>query len=128
MTCVEWGGYDSADYFQSYVDKYGTLLCVLGMSIVMMIYIIGFQWLFSIQWKLVPVSGWADGYTNSVFRLMEHLDVPRKGLVGPWGHIYPHFGRPGPAIDFLSDPDVGRFDLSSLTNIGGGGAPMPQAG
>lgn len=49
------------------------------------------------------VSGWADGYTNSVFRLMENLNVPRKGLIGPWGHIYPHFGRPGPAIDFLSE-------------------------
>lgn len=49
------------------------------------------------------VSGWADGYTNTVFRLMENLDVPRKGLVGPWGHTYPHLGRPGPAIDFLGE-------------------------
>src|SRR5690554_5981891 len=49
------------------------------------------------------VSGWTDGYTNSVFRLMENLKGPRKGLVGPWGHIYPHFGRPGPAIDFLKE-------------------------
>lgn len=31
------------------------------------------------------------------------------------------------AIDFLSDPEIGSFDLSSLSNIGGGGAPMPQA-
>lgn len=55
-------------YFRaSYVDKYGTLLCVLGMSIVMMIYIIGSQWLFSIQWKLVPVSGWADGMDRARF-------------------------------------------------------------
>lgn len=29
------------------------------------------------------------------------------------------------AVDFLSDPDVATFDLSSLTAIGGGGAPMP---
>src|SRR5690606_10474334 len=29
------------------------------------------------------------------------------------------------AIDFLSDPDVASFDLSSLTGIGGGGAAMP---
>lgn len=49
------------------------------------------------------VSGWADGYTNAVFRLMENLKQPRKGLIGPWGHTYPHFGRPGPAIDFLSE-------------------------
>ena len=57
----------------------------------------------AIRVPVFAVSGWADGYTNSVFRLMENLDVPRKGLVGPWGHIYPHFGRPGPAIDFLSE-------------------------
>jgi fatty-acyl-CoA synthase len=31
------------------------------------------------------------------------------------------------AIDLLSDPDVGSFDLSSLQNIGGGGAAMPEA-
>ncbi|HEX6959917.1 MAG TPA: long-chain fatty acid--CoA ligase [Ferrovibrio sp.] len=29
------------------------------------------------------------------------------------------------AVDFLSDPDVAGFDLSSLTAIGGGGAPVP---
>lgn len=57
----------------------------------------------AIKVPVYAVSGWADGYTNSVFRLMENLDVPRKGLVGPWGHIYPHFGRPGPAIDFLGE-------------------------
>ncbi|MFU8832999.1 MAG: CocE/NonD family hydrolase, partial [Wenzhouxiangella sp.] len=56
-----------------------------------------------IQVPVFAASGWADGYTNTVFRLMENLDVPRKGLIGPWGHIYPHFGRPGPAIDFLGE-------------------------
>lgn len=30
-------------------------------------------------------------------------------------------------IDFLSDPGIGRYDLSSLIGIGGGGAPMPKA-
>ncbi|MBM7459893.1 CocE/NonD family hydrolase [Rhodococcus coprophilus] len=49
------------------------------------------------------VGGWADGYTNAIFRLMENLDVPRKGLIGPWGHKYPHQGVPGPAIGFLQE-------------------------
>ncbi|WP_303759724.1 long-chain fatty acid--CoA ligase [Alcanivorax jadensis] len=31
------------------------------------------------------------------------------------------------AIDLLSDPDVEKYDLSSLENIGGGGAAMPAA-
>lgn len=57
----------------------------------------------SIQIPVMTVSGWADGYTNSVFRLLEHLEVPRRGLIGPWAHTYPHLGRPGPAIDFLSE-------------------------
>lgn len=30
-------------------------------------------------------------------------------------------------VDFLSDPDAAGWDLSSLSGIGGGGAPMPQA-
>lgn len=49
------------------------------------------------------VSGWADGYSNAVFRLLANLDVPRRGLIGPWSHRYPHFGEPGPAIGFLQD-------------------------
>jgi fatty-acyl-CoA synthase len=31
------------------------------------------------------------------------------------------------AIDFLSTPQLGRYDLSSIRNIGGGGAAMPEA-
>ncbi|MEX2619004.1 MAG: CocE/NonD family hydrolase [Egibacteraceae bacterium] len=57
----------------------------------------------AIQVPVMAVSGWADGYSNSVFRLIEHLDVPRRGLVGPWSHKYPHLGVPGPAIGFLQE-------------------------
>jgi putative CocE/NonD family hydrolase len=49
------------------------------------------------------VGGWADGYSNAVFRLLAGLRVPRKGLVGPWAHRYPDMGRPGPAIGFLKE-------------------------
>ena len=57
----------------------------------------------AIQVPVMAVSGWADGYSNAVFRLLEHLEVPRRGLVGPWGHKYPHMGGPGPTIDFLGE-------------------------
>ncbi|MEW6687466.1 MAG: long-chain fatty acid--CoA ligase [Pseudomonadota bacterium] len=30
-------------------------------------------------------------------------------------------------VDFLANPDLGRYDLSSLARIGGGGAAMPEA-
>jgi len=57
----------------------------------------------AIECPVMAVSGWTDGYTNSVFRLMENLRVPRLGLVGPWSHKYPHQGVPGPAIGFLQE-------------------------
>ena len=57
----------------------------------------------AIRCPVLAVSGWADGYCNTVFRLMQRLPGPRKGLIGPWGHKYPHMGGPGPAIDFLSE-------------------------
>jgi len=49
------------------------------------------------------VGGWADGYTNAVPRLVAGLAAPCRGLVGPWGHVYPHQGVPGPAIGFLQE-------------------------
>ncbi|WP_290785102.1 CocE/NonD family hydrolase [Halomonas sp.] len=57
----------------------------------------------AIQCPVYAVSGWADGYCNAVFRVLERLSVPRKGLVGPWAHKYPHLGVPGPAIGFLQE-------------------------
>jgi putative CocE/NonD family hydrolase len=46
---------------------------------------------------LVPtyvVSGWQDSYSNPVGRILEHLKVPKKGLIGPWGHTYPWTATP----------------------------------
>jgi uncharacterized protein len=57
----------------------------------------------AINCAVMAVSGWADGYSNAVFRLLEGLDTPRKGLIGPWSHKYPHTGVPGPAIGFLQE-------------------------
>ncbi len=56
-----------------------------------------------IEVPVYAVSGWADGYCSSVFRLVENLPSPVKGIVGPWAHKYPHLGRPGPAIDWLTE-------------------------
>lgn len=57
----------------------------------------------SVNIPVMAVSGWADGYSNAVFRLLSNLRGPRMGLIGPWGHKYPHQGQPGPAIDFLNE-------------------------
>jgi putative CocE/NonD family hydrolase len=57
----------------------------------------------AITCPVYAVGGWADAYTSGVFRLLDGLDVPRKGLVGPWAHAYPHDGVPGPPIGFLQE-------------------------
>jgi putative CocE/NonD family hydrolase len=56
-----------------------------------------------VRCPVLASSGWADGYSNAVARLLGNLDVPRKGLVGPWSHKYPHLGEPGPAIGYLQE-------------------------
>lgn len=56
-----------------------------------------------IKIPVYAVGGWADGYTNAVFRLMENLKGPKKGLIGPWAHEYPEVAVPGPQIGFLQE-------------------------
>jgi uncharacterized protein len=57
----------------------------------------------AIQCPVLAVGGWTDAYTNAVPRLLAGLKVPRLGIIGPWGHVYPHDGVPGPAIGFLQE-------------------------
>ena len=51
----------------------------------------------------MAIGGWTDGYTDAVLRLLEHLDVPRRGLIGPWGHNDPVHGVPAPAVGSLGE-------------------------
>ncbi|MCI3133531.1 CocE/NonD family hydrolase, partial [Phenylobacterium aquaticum] len=48
----------------------------------------------AIQIPTYVVSGWQDSYSNPVGRILEHLKVPKKGLIGPWGHTYPWTAAP----------------------------------
>ena len=57
----------------------------------------------AIKCPVYAVGGWADGYSNTVFRLVENLKVPVKGLIGAWGHRYPHHSELGDTIDFLKE-------------------------
>jgi uncharacterized protein len=57
----------------------------------------------AIRCPVYAIGGWADGYSNAVPRLLEGLSCPRKGLIGPWAHMFPHYGVPGPAIGFLQE-------------------------
>ncbi|MQA83014.1 MAG: CocE/NonD family hydrolase [Streptosporangiales bacterium] len=57
----------------------------------------------AVRCPVLASSGWADGYSNAVGRLLKNLKAPRKGLIGPWSHKYPHLGEPGPAIGYLQE-------------------------
>ncbi len=57
----------------------------------------------AIECAVYAVGGWADAYRTAIFRLLERLRCPRRGLIGPWGHAYPEEGVPGPAIGFLQE-------------------------
>jgi uncharacterized protein len=78
----------------------------------------------AIECPVMAVSGWADGYTDAVFRLLEGLSVPRRGLVGPWGHEYPHTGVPGPPVGFCQE--VVRWFDRWLKGIDNGVEYEPQ--
>jgi uncharacterized protein len=57
----------------------------------------------AIECPVFAVGGWADGYSNAVLHLLEGLECPRLGLIGPWAHAFPEEGVPGPAIGFLQE-------------------------
>jgi predicted acyl esterase len=57
----------------------------------------------AIECAVYAIGGWADGYSNAVPRLMKGLGCPKKALIGPWAHVFPHYGVPGPAIGFLQE-------------------------
>ncbi len=57
----------------------------------------------AIRCPVLAVGGWADGYTNSVLRMLDGIDAPCRGIIGPWAHQYPYVARPGPAIGFLQE-------------------------
>ncbi len=57
----------------------------------------------AIKAATLAVGGWYDAYSNTVFRLIENLSCPTRGIVGPWAHKYPHYAIPKPQIGFLQE-------------------------
>lgn len=56
-----------------------------------------------IKIPVYAIGGWADAYRNTVFRLLENLSSPCKGMVGPWAHKYPNIAYPDPKIDYVRE-------------------------
>ncbi len=46
------------------------------------------------------IGGWYDGYRDTVPRMLENLEAPVKGIIGPWSHYYPHNAYPLPQIEW----------------------------
>ncbi|MEE4350190.1 MAG: CocE/NonD family hydrolase [Pacificimonas sp.] len=57
----------------------------------------------SIKCGVYVLGGLMDSYIDTVPRLLENLNCPRKGIVGPWGHDFPHEGIPGPQLDWIGE-------------------------
>ncbi len=46
------------------------------------------------------IGGLLDGYRDSVPRMLAHMKVPVKGVIGPWTHAWPDNGLPGPNYEW----------------------------
>lgn len=46
------------------------------------------------------VDGWADWYPTPMLGIYAALQVPKRALIGPWSHQWPHKAIPGPRIDW----------------------------
>jgi predicted acyl esterase len=54
----------------------------------------------SIDIPTFVIGGWYDGYRDSVPRMLEKLDAPVKGMVGPWAHTWPNRPYPEPGMEW----------------------------
>ena len=54
-----------------------------------------------IQCPVYIVDGWVDTYVNTVPRILENVNAPRKALFGAWGHGPPQWGNPGPSLEWI---------------------------
>ncbi len=53
----------------------------------------------SIEAAVLALGGLNDWYRDSVPAVLAHVRAPRRGILGPWGHAWPHAGAPGPTLD-----------------------------
>jgi len=75
----------------------------------------------SVRVPTFVIGGWYDGYRDSVPRMLEKLEAPVKGIMGPWGHTWPNLPYPGPGMEWrreavrwfdywMKDKDTGIMD------------------
>jgi putative CocE/NonD family hydrolase len=52
-----------------------------------------------IKCAVFVIAGWAGWYPTAELRAFANLQVPKRALIGPWGHSWPEDAFPGPRID-----------------------------
>ena len=75
-----------------------------------------------IQCPVFIVAGWHDGYRTAGLRMAARLRCPWQLLAGPWTHIAPDRGQPGPRYPFMRE----LIDFFRA-HLGSGAAPAPKA-
>jgi hypothetical protein len=79
-----------------------------------------------IKCAVFVIAGWAGWYPTAELRAFAHLKVPKRALIGPWGHSWPEDAFPGPRIDgrpeylkwfdqFLKGIDTGVLNEPAVT-------------
>jgi len=53
-----------------------------------------------IRCPIFVVEGWADWYATPMLEIFGRLRGPKRALIGPWSHQWPHNALPGPRIDW----------------------------
>lgn len=56
-----------------------------------------------VKCPVYAIGGLNDHFINVNSRVMAHLSVPRKSLIGPWGHDWPDAADPGPSLDWAGE-------------------------
>jgi uncharacterized protein len=56
-----------------------------------------------IKCPVYAVGGLNDHFVDVNARVMAHLKVPRKCLIGPWAHNWPDAADPGPGLEWVGE-------------------------
>lgn len=57
----------------------------------------------AIEVPVLIAGGWNDAWCDGALSLLRSLESPRKAIIGPWMHRFPHMGIPGPQIGYLQE-------------------------
>ena len=49
------------------------------------------------------IAGLYDGYRDVVERFLDQSQGPKRAIIGPWNHTWPHTADPGPAVEWRKE-------------------------